>query len=190
MPATFQTALIFLIDTLFNLYLFILTVRVLLILVGSRYLNPLTIFISKITDRAVRPIKNRVRNFHRLEMASVILIFGLEIIKFFLATCIGFGFPRVIGLPILAIADMLALVMQVLTDAIIFQVILSLIQPLSPYLPLVSQLTAPLLRPFQRIIRPIGNVDLSPIPALICLQLVSMLVIGPLSMLGQNITLS
>jgi YggT family protein len=190
MPETFQTALIFLIDTLFNLYLFILTVRVLLIFVGSHYLNPFTVFIAKITDRGVRPIKHRVHNFRRLETASIILIFGLEIMKFFLVTCIGFGFPHIVGLPILAVADMLALIIQVLTYAIIFQVILSLIQPLSPYLPVVSQLATPILRPFQRIIPLVGNVDLSPIPALICLQLISMLVIGPLSTLGQNITFS
>ena len=42
-------------------------------------------------------------------------------------------------------------------------------------MPLLNSLTRPMLRPFQRRIPPIGNVDLSPLFALVVIQLLLML---------------
>jgi YggT family protein len=55
------------------------------------------------------------------------------------------------------------------------QVILSWVNPSSPVTPVVTALTQPLLRPIQRVVPPIGMVDLSPLIALLLLQLILML---------------
>ena len=59
--------------------------------------------------------------------------------------------------------------------AIIAQVVLSWVAPYSPMMPLVNGMTRPFLRVFQRRIPPIGNVDLSPLFALVVIQLLLML---------------
>ena len=54
---------------------------------------------------------------------------------------------------------------------ILIQAVLSWINPYAPMAPLFNALAAPFLRPFRRLIPPIGNVDLSPLFALIVAQL-------------------
>ena len=58
--------------------------------------------------------------------------------------------------------------------AIFLQVILSWVNPASPLAPVAHALTRPMLRPIQRIVPPIGMVDLSPLVALLMLQLLLM----------------
>jgi YggT family protein len=59
--------------------------------------------------------------------------------------------------------------------AILVHVVLSWLAPQSPMMPILGSLTRPMLRVFQRRIPPIGNVDLSPLIALIVIQLLLML---------------
>jgi YggT family protein len=51
-------------------------------------------------------------------------------------------------------------------------------------MPLFNSMTRPLLRPFQRRIPPIGNVDLSPLFALVVIQLLLML---PVAWLEESV---
>jgi YggT family protein len=55
------------------------------------------------------------------------------------------------------------------------QVVLSWVSPYSPVMPLLNGMTRLLLRVFQRRIPPLGNVDLSPLFALVVIQLLLML---------------
>ena len=49
---------------------------------------------------------------------------------------------------------------------------LSWVNPYSPLGPVVHQFTRPLLAPIQRFVPPIANIDLSPLVAILALQLV------------------
>jgi YggT family protein len=53
---------------------------------------------------------------------------------------------------------------------VIVAAVMSWINPYAPLAPLFSALAAPLLRPFQRLLPPIGGVDLSPLALLLVLQ--------------------
>jgi len=64
------------------------------------------------------------------------------------------------------------------------QVVLSWVSPHSPVMPLLNGMTRPVLRVFQRRIPPIGNVDLSPLFALVVIQLLLML---PVAWLETNV---
>jgi YggT family protein len=57
---------------------------------------------------------------------------------------------------------------------VIVAALLSWINPYAPMAPLFNALARPLLRPFQRLIPPIGGVDLSPIALLLVLQVLLM----------------
>jgi len=74
---------------------------------------------------------------------------------------------------------------QVLYLAILARVILSWfpVRPGNPFFPLaviINQVTEPVLAPFRRIIPTIGMMDISPIVALLVLNLVQRVVIGAL----------
>lgn len=182
-----EHALLFLVNTLFDLYLFILVIRLLLVWVRSDYFNPITQFVVKLTDVLVKPIRRAIPNLGRLETATFILIFVFEIAKFFLVSYLTFGMPNAAALPLLAFGDFLQLVLQVFTFAIILQVILSYVQPMSPLSGVLMRITSPIMYPLHRLIPPIGGFDITPIPALILLQLLSILLVNPILQLGRSV---
>ena len=61
--------------------------------------------------------------------------------------------------------------LYLLIGVILIQAVISWINPYAPLAPLFNTLTAPFLRPFRRWIPPIGNIDLSPLFALVAAQL-------------------
>jgi YggT family protein len=56
--------------------------------------------------------------------------------------------------------------------------VLSWVNPYAPMAPFISALSNPVLRPIRRVVPLIGNVDLSPLVALIVLQILLMVVRG------------
>lgn len=190
MSNALSTAGLFLINTLFDLYLLVLMLRLILCWVGANYFNPLSQIVIKLTQPLIAPIRRRIPNIKNLETSTLIVILVLEIIKYILIGLIATGMPtNVFGLFILAVADSLKLMLDVLFYAILIQAILSWVKGnYSPISQVLLQITAPLMRPFQRIIPLVGGMDLSPIPALITLQLITILIVKPLIEFGAGIT--
>ena len=78
-----------------------------------------------------------------------------------------------------------SVVVQVLVmGALILQAILSWVNPYSPIAPILNSVTRPFLRPFQRVIPLVANVDLSPLAALLVCQLILAV---PLTWLEANL---
>lgn len=181
--------LIFLVSTLFDLYLFILVVRVLLALAGANYYDPITQFVVRCTDFAVKPLRRIIPNFRGIEVATIVLIFALELVKYVLITSLNGSSLAIPGLAIIAAADTLKMFLQTYFYAIILQAILSWVQPGSPVNMLLYRITAPILRPIQRLVPNVGGIDISPIPAMILLQLTIIMVVNPLMAVGLGVAL-
>jgi YggT family protein len=174
-----HSALLFLINTVFDLYLFVVTIRLIMVWVKASPFFPTTQFIMKLTDVFVKPIKRYVPAVGRVESASIILMLVLEAIKFLIICLLSFGWPNISGLILLMLGDILKLFLETFFYVIIIQVIVGWMQPNSPIYFIIRQMAAPVLQPFQRVIPLIAGIDISPIPALIVLQL--------LIMVGQGI---
>jgi YggT family protein len=187
MSDTIRAALLFLVNTVFDLYLFILIIRIILAWVGADYFNPITQLVVKLTQFPIKPLRRYVPNFRGLESATAIWILVIEIIKFLLISLLSFGVPNIVGLVILAIGDTLKLLIETFFYAILLQAILSWIQPTSPINRVLYQFTSPIMRPLQRIIPTIGGFDISPIPALIILQFLIIILVNPLMALGLGV---
>ena len=86
---------------------------------------------------------------------------------------------------VLAAIKILKLSIYILMVAVIVQAILSWVNPYSPVAPLLNSLTQPLLRPLQKRIPTLANVDLSPLVLIIALQLILML---PVRWLEANVS--
>ena len=78
--------------------------------------------------------------------------------------------------------ELVALLFNIMFFAIIIQVILSWIAPGGhhPLSSLLFSLTQPVMRPIQRYVPPIAGLDLSPLVALIGLQVIKLLLLPPL----------
>ncbi len=66
--------------------------------------------------------------------------------------------------------------------AILARVLLSWVQvdPYNPLVQLLFQVTEPILEPFRRVIPPIGMIDISPVVAIVVLQIVQQVLLSTL----------
>jgi YggT family protein len=187
MSDTIRAAILFLVDTTFSLFTFLLFVRLVLAYVGAQYADPVTQLVIRLTDFIVKPLRRWIPNTKGIELSTLLLIFIIEIIKFLVIGLFSFGFPHIMGLPILALADMIKLMSQTFFYAILIQAVMSWIQPQSPMNYLLHQFNSPVMRPIQRLIPPINGIDISPIPAMLLLQLVIIVCVKPLMAVGLGI---
>lgn len=70
--------------------------------------------------------------------------------------------------------------LYLLFAAVIGQVLMSWLAPYNPMMPTLSGLTAPFLRPIQKIIPPIGGIDIAPLILILLIQLILGVVIAEL----------
>jgi len=177
----FTNALIFLVNTVFGLFVVVLLLRFYLQWVRAPFRNPLSMFLQALTDFMVRPARRIVPGLWGLDLATLALAWLVQLVEVLLVLQIkGYGLGPAAG-QAFAAAALLALVLLVkiglyiVAVAVIVQVVLSWLGPYSPLMPLANSMTRPFLRIFQRRIPPIGNVDLSPLFALVVIQLLLML---------------
>lgn len=175
--------LIFLLDTILSLFSLALLLRFYCQLLHIPYYNPVSQFLIAITDFIVRPIRRFIPSWGGIDLSTLILAWILEcVIVTFAYMAQGYSSSNigltsgVIGL--LGIAEIIKTTLYLLLITIIMQSVLSWVNPHSPLAPLLDGFTRPFLAIFRRNIPPIANVDLSPLFALILIQVLLMLVAG------------
>ncbi|VVC74754.1 hypothetical protein AQUSIP_00260 [Aquicella siphonis] len=189
MSGTSLNAMLFLISCVFDFYIIVLFMRLVLAWVNADYNHPITQFVVKLTSFVVKPVKKFLPDFRGFETSTLILIILIEALKYFVITILSFGMPNILGLFILAVGDSLRLMLETLSLALVFQVILSWMQPGSPIYQVLFKFTSPVVRPFQKLIPPIAGIDVSPIPAIILLQLLIIIIVNPMKGTGLGIAI-
>jgi YggT family protein len=189
MSDVISAALLFLINTVFDLYVYLLAIRVILVWVGANYFDPFTQLVVKFTDVVVKPLRRYVPTVRRVEIASIIIILLIEILKFYADSFLSYVTPVFLGILLLALGDAIKIFLFVFFYAIVLQAILSWMQPYSDVNRLLALFTSPIMRPLHRVIPTVGGFDITPIPALILLQLLIMLCADPLMSTGMRLSL-
>jgi YggT family protein len=172
-----MTATIFLVQTVFGFYVLAVMLRFLLQSVRADFYNPLVQFLVRITNPPLLPLRRIVPGYRGLDLASVVLAFALQLVEVLLVALL-LGQPLGIGsLLLLTVMELLKLLINIYLWGIIIQVVLSWINPdpRHPAARVLAQLTAPLLRPAQRLLPPISGVDLSPMLVVVALIFLSLL---------------
>lgn len=165
-------ALIYLISTLTDLYVTAILLRLLLQWVKADFYNPLSQFLIKVTNPVLVPARRLIPSIGRLDTASVVVMLLLELLQLVLVNLLGkteFGFQFLF---LFAVQKLLIALLLTYFILIIARVIVSWIARESrhPLIPLIYQLTEPVLRPISKLLPPMGGVDLSPLFALIALR--------------------
>ncbi len=177
----FAQAGIFLVNTIGGLFTVALLLRFLLQLWRAPLRNPLSDFLSAMTDFAVRPARRVIPGWWGLDIATLMLAWLCELAQLLLVLQLrGYEFGPAVGaaavaLALLAVLELAKLAVYIVMVAVVMQAVLSWVNPYNALAPLLNAATRPVLRPFRRLIPPVANVDLSPLAALIVLQLVLML---------------
>jgi YggT family protein len=178
---------VFLIQTLFGLYILAVMLRFLLQLTRADFYNPVSQFLVKATNPTLKPLRRIIPGLGGIDLAAVVLMLVLQVVEWILVGLVSGFALNAPSLLVLSIGELLSLLINVYFFAILIQVVLSWVNPgaYNPAVGLIHSLTEPLLGPARRMIPPMGGLDLSPLVVLIALQLVKFLVLHPLLDYGQ-----
>jgi YggT family protein len=174
--------IIFLIQTLFGLYILAVLLRFLLQLVRADFYNPISQFLVKATNPPLKVLRRIIPGLGGIDLASLVLAWLLKSVEILLIIMVSGSAVNLLAPLLWAIPELIELVINIYFFGILIQVILSWVSPgnYNPAVALLYSLTAPIMRPAQRILPPMGGLDLSPMLVLIGLVLLKMLLLPPL----------
>ena len=183
----FNESSTFFIQILFDFYIFIVLLKIILQRVGADFYNPISQSIVKLTDAPINIMRRYLPMWQDFDMAAVGLAFVLELIKLLLVIVIKTaGFPDILGLLLWAIGDLLSQTINILFYSTLAIAIIGWFAPTmrSPIVGLLNQITDPLFKLTRQYVPPFKGLDLSALVILVGLELMTMLVIHPLFRVG------
>ena len=188
-----QNALIFLIETLAGLFTVALLVRFYMQWARAPQRNPVADFVNALTNFAVLPARRFIPGLWGLDLATLLVAWLVQFLELLLVLMLG-GYPlyadpvqALAAIALLAIVRLLRLGLYILMVALIVQAVLSWVNPYSSVAAVANVLTRPFLRPVQRVVPQVANVDLSPLVLIIICQLILMLPIAYLEVLFMRL---
>ncbi|MDH5480864.1 MAG: YggT family protein [Nitrosomonas sp.] len=176
--------LIFLLDAILGLFSLALLLRFYFQLLRVPFNHSVSQFLIAVTDFIVRPARRVIPGWSGMDLSTLVLAWLVEtFIVTVVFTLQGYNFGTNYGgvagvMGLLGIVEIIKMTLYIGLITIIVQAVLSWVNPHSPLTPLLNSFTYPFLSIFRRIIPPIANVDLSPLFALILIQLLLMIVAG------------
>lgn len=181
-----------LIEFTFGALIAVVMLRVLLQCVRADFYNPICQFLYKATNPVLMPMRRVIPSWRRLDLAGVVLAWLLTMLKLVLLYATLGQHLGWLGLLIMALADLSGFTLMIYLGLILARVVLSFIgaDRYHPIVPLVVQLTEPVLRPIQRVVPAFGGLDLSPMVAWLVILLVRALLVNPLLDLGLRVAMS
>lgn len=161
------SAFIFLLDSVATAFVAVLLLRFHLQVTRASYNNPLSQFAMTLTDFAVKPMRRVIPGLWGLDLATLTVAWLVELLLIALVVALtgrgaemGLGLAGGVALAALMELIKIALWMVILLQFMLF--VISLANPHSPYMSLLNAMNRPFARPIQKILPPIGNIDLSP----------------------------
>jgi YggT family protein len=178
----------FLIQVAFGFFIGLFLVRVLLIAVGASFYDPICRFVYQLTNPVITPLRRFVPRWRRLEIASLLVAWVLILIELALFVAIAGASIGVGGLLLRSAVSLLDWLIWIALIALFARAILSFVvsEHNNPSMQLLVQCTEPLVRPFRRIVPPLGGLDFSLMFAMIALTLAQILIIAPLNDLAAH----
>lgn len=159
-------AIIFLVESLFSLALFVFMARLLLQWTRADFRNPLCQGIVRLTNPLVLPLRRILPPVRKIDTASVVSVLLVAILDVAVIFALrGGGVPPTLLWLRLAALEIVRTLLWTYLYAIFLYALLSLIAP-GGYSPLQSVLTSlcePVLRPIRRIIPAVAGLDLAPL---------------------------
>jgi YggT family protein len=189
--AYFINPAVFLVDTVFSLYLFAVLLRFLLQWVDADYYNPVCQFLVKVTHPPLRLLRRVIPSVGRVDTAALVLMLALQMLAGYIQFLLQGVDITLASLSVWSVMQLVELVLNVLFFAIMASVLLSWLgnRSRNPGISLINSLAEPLMAPVRRWFPPIGGLDLSPMIPLILIEVAKMMVLPPLHQLYNYLNL-
>lgn len=175
-----REAFVYILYALLQLVVAAFLVRLLMQLVRADFRNPFAGAIVAVTNPLIRPLRKLLPPVGRLDTASILALIAVQLASVAIVVFAANGvLPDPATLFKRSALELALNTTYVFTGAIIISVILSWVAQgqYNPIGAVFQSLSRPVLRPFQRIIPPLGGLDLSPVFALILLQALRILIL-------------
>jgi YggT family protein len=196
----FTSPLTLIVTTLFDLYVLLVLLRFMLQMFRADFYNPVSQFIVKVTSPPLKYLRRGIPSLAGQDTSAIVLCLLITFVKFVILRLLDIeivdigntvafvGSVSYLGLLIYSIADLISLFLSIFLIAILIQVIMSWINPgnYNPVIGLVNTLATPALRPIQKLIPPIGGLDISPLFAMLAIVILKMLLIPPIMSLANQ----
>ena len=185
----FADAGLFLVDTVLGIYILIVLLRFLFQLARADFYNPLSQFIVKASNPPLARLHQLIPSLWGIDLGAIVLLLILEGLRLALTSLMLGHTPRVGGVLILSIGELLKLAVYVVVFSIFVRALLSWVSSGAnhPMARLLGSFTEPLLAPARRLLPATGGLDLSPIILFIALTLILKLIVNPLLDLGRSL---
>jgi len=174
----FTEIALFLLDTVFTLFGMALLLRVWMQLTRLPTRNPVSQGVFQVTDWLVRPLRRVIPGLGGVDWATVVGAW-LTAVVFLLVVMALTGVDLLGALPAMLLVGVLYLLkwgISLVMWVTLLMAILSWVNPHSPVTPAINHLTAPLLRPIQRVIPRLGGFDISPLVLFVIAQILLMVI--------------
>jgi YggT family protein len=171
----------FLLNTVFTLFGAALILRAWMQVVRLPPYNPVSNAVMQATNWIVLPLRKILPTSKTIDWASIVAALIAAFVFVILMVLVAGIEPA--GLPVLLPTLLLVAVITVIKWALnliiwvtILMALLSWLNPQSPAMPILYQITAPFLEPLRRVLPRLGGIDLSPILLFVIVQVLLMIV--------------
>jgi YggT family protein len=168
----------FLLNTIFTLFGAALLLRAWLQFIRMQPYNPVSSAVMQATNWLVLPLRKILPNSTRLDWASILAALITSLVYVVLMVAIVGVDPMALmpSLLIVALLTVIKWALNLLIWLTILMALLSWLNPRSPAMPILYELTAPFLDPLRKIMPRLGGIDLSPILLFVIVQVLLMVV--------------
>lgn len=171
----FNSILTLIIDTIAGMLAGVLLLRFWMQVIRIRPPNSLGQFMFQLSDWLVLPLRRILPGIGGYDWASLVgaIMVALLATTLEIALLAGLNPQLILLLSLITLAQW---ILYGFMGMILIGAVFSWVNPQAPMAPFIGALSEPLLRPLRRIVPLIGNIDLSPLLALILLQIALRLV--------------
>ena len=163
------------IDTAAGMLAGVLLLRFWMQAIRVRPPNSVAQFIFQLSDWLVLPLRRVLPGLGGYDWSSLVGAILVALLATTIEVVLAAGFnPQAVLL--LSLVCLLQWILYGFMGMILIGAVFSWVNPQAPLAPFIGSLSEPLLRPLRRILPLIGNIDLSPLVALILLQIALRLV--------------
>jgi YggT family protein len=173
-----MSAIIFIVETLLSLALFVVLARLLLQWTRADFRNPLCQAIVRLTNPLILPLRRILPPMGKVDTASVVAVVIVAFVEVAIIFALrGITFPGPLIWVRMVALEIARTLLWTYFYAIFLYALLSLIAPggYSPMQSVLATVCEPVLRPFRRLIPAVAGLDLSPLWAGIAIQAILIL---------------
>ncbi len=186
----FTNPVVLILNTVFTLYITAVMLRFLFQWCRADFRNPISKFLIAITHPLLKIMRRFIPAIGNIDTSSLVLMFALQLLADGSLALLQGEFLEIGGLILIALAHLIALLLNVFFYAVFARAVLSWFNQgtFNDLSTLLYSLTEPLLATCRNALPNFGGMDLSVILVILAIQVIEMLILPPLYQLASLIS--